>query len=136
MVILFESFGNFTTGQTSYLALVSKKSRGAITLTDKEFSFKSEKDNILFQLRMRDIENFSIRNRLNLPTIELISVQGIVYTFYPHKKENSSLFTSKKSTEELFRQLTRITYKKESPILFETKGGLRPNKKKIKKKSS
>ena len=30
---------------------------------------------------------------------------------------------AKKSTEELFRQLTRITYKKESPILFETKGG-------------
>jgi hypothetical protein len=108
MVILFESFGNFTTGQTSYLALVSKKSRGAIKLTDKEFSFKSEKDNILFQLRIRDIENFSIRNRLNLPTIELI---------------NSSLFTSKKSTEELFRQLTRINYKEESPILFEIKGG-------------
>jgi rRNA maturation endonuclease Nob1 len=123
MVILFKSFGNFTTGQTSYLALVSKKSRGTITLTDKEFSFKSEKDNILFQLRIHDIENFSIRNRLKLPTIELISVQGIVYTFYPHKKENSSLSTSKKSTEELFRQLARITYREESPILFETIGG-------------
>jgi len=127
MVILFESLSNFTTGRTSYLALVSKKSRGTITLTDKEFSFKSEKDNILFQLRIRDIENFSIRNRLRLPTIELISVQGIVYTFYPIKTENRSLSRSKKSTEELFRQLTRITYKKESPILFETKGGFMVN---------
>ena len=99
MVNLFKSFGNFTTGQTSYLALVSKKSRGTITLTDKEFSFKSEKDNILFQLRIRDIENFSIRNRLNLPTIELISVQGLVYTFY--LKLRAGLWTTAPLTKTL-----------------------------------
>jgi rRNA maturation endonuclease Nob1 len=125
MVVLFESYGNFTSGQTSYRALISKKSRGTITLTDKEFLFKSEKDNILFHLRMSDIENFSVINRFKLPTIELISVQGIIYTFYPHKKESSSLTTSKKATEDLFRELTRSTFKKESPILFETIGNLK-----------
>jgi hypothetical protein len=122
MVVLFESYGNFTSGQTSYKALISRKSRGTITLTDKEFLFKSERDNILFHLRKKDIQNFSIKNRFNLPTIELISVQGINYTFYPHKKEKSSLATSKKATEELFRELTRSTFKKENPILFETIG--------------
>ena len=125
MVVLFESYGNFTSGQTSYRALISKKSRGTITLTDKEFLFKSEKDNILFHLRMSDIENFSVINRFKLPTIELISVQGIIYTFYPHKRESSSLTTSKKATEDLFRELTRSTLKKESPILFETIGSLK-----------
>ncbi|MHA2287381.1 MAG: hypothetical protein ACXABG_01215, partial [Promethearchaeota archaeon] len=125
MVVLFESYGNFTSGQTSYRALISRKSRGTITLTDKEFLFKSEKDNILFHLRMKDIENFSVKNRFNLPTIELVSVQGINYTFYPHKKEKSSLATSKKATEDLFRELTRSTFKKENPILFETIGSFK-----------
>jgi len=125
MVVLFESYGNFTSGQTSYRALISKKSRGTIILTDKKFLFKSEKDNILFHLRMNDIQNFSIKNRFKLPTIELTSVQGISFTFYPHKKERSLLATSKKTTEELFRELTRSTFKKENPILFETVGSLK-----------
>ncbi len=125
MVVLFESYGNFTSGQTSYLALISRKSRGTITLTNKEFLFKSEKDNILFHLRTNDIQNFSIKNRFKLPTIELVSVQGIIYTFYPHKKERSSLATSKKATEDLFRELTRSKFKKENPILFETIGSLK-----------
>ncbi len=125
MVVLFESYGNFTSGQTSYRALVSRKSRGTITLTDKEFLFKSEKDSILFHLRMNDVQNFSIKNRFKLPTIELISVQGINFTFYPHKKEKNSLATSKKATEELFRELTRSTFKKENPILFETIGSFK-----------
>lgn len=125
MVVLFESYGNFTSGQTSYMALVSRKSRGTITLTDKEFIFKSEKDNILFNLRTNDIQNFSIKNRFKLPTIELISVQGINYTFYPHKKARSSLATSKKATEDLFRELTRSRFKKGKPILFETKGNFK-----------
>jgi len=125
MVVLFESYGNFTSGQTSYLALISRKSRGTITLTDKEFLFNSEKDNILFHLRTNDIQNFSIKNRFKLPTIELVSVQGISYTFYPHKKEKSSLATSKKATEDLFRELTRSRFKNETPILFETIGSLK-----------
>ena len=86
MVILFESFGNFTSGQTSYMALVSRKSRGTITLTEKDFLFKSEKDKITFQLRVNDIQNFAMKTRFQLPTIELVSIQGILYTFYPHNK--------------------------------------------------
>jgi len=74
---------------------------------------------------MNDIQNFSIKNRFKLPTIELVSIQGINFTFYPHKKEKSSLTTSKKATEELFRELTRSTFKKENPILFETIGSFK-----------
>ena len=125
MVILFESFGNFTTGQTSYIALISKKSRGTITLTEKEFLFKSVKDKITFHLSISDIQNFAMKSRFQLPTIELLSIQGIIYTFYPHKKEGSSLATSKKATTYLFRQLTRSTFRRESPILFETIGSFR-----------
>ena len=125
MVILFESFGNFTSGQTSYMALVSRKSRGTITLTEKDFLFKSEKDKITFQLRVNDIQNFAMKTRFQLPTIELVSIQGILYTFYPHKKEGRSLAASKKATIDLFRQLTRSTFRKESPILFETIGSFR-----------
>jgi hypothetical protein len=77
---------------------------------------------------MKDIENFSMKNRFKLPTIELVSVQGINYTFYPHKKEKSSLSTSRKATEELFRELTRSTFRKESPVLFETIGSLTNSK--------
>jgi hypothetical protein len=66
-----------------------------------------------------------MKTRFQLPTIELVSVQGIIYTFYPHKNERSSYATSKKTTEDLFRQLTRSTFKKASPILFETTGNFR-----------
>jgi len=122
MVTLFESFGNFATGQTSYMALISRKSRGTITLTEKGFSFKSDKDGILFQLRVSDINNFYMKKRFKLPTIELISNQDICYTFYPHKREKSSYTASKKMTEDLFKQLTRLAFKNEQPILFEAKG--------------
>lgn len=133
MVTLFESFGNFATGQTSYRALVSRKSRGKIVLTEKGFSFKSEKDGILFQLKVEEIENFYLKKRFKLPTIELLSNQGIYYSFYPHKKEKSSYTTSKKITEELFGELTRLTFKGDQPILFVAKGlfwkGNLPNQK-------
>jgi len=122
MVTLFESFGNFATGQVSYMALISRKSRGIITLTEKGFSFKSDKDSILFQLKVSDINNFFMKKRFKLPTIELISNRDIRYTFYPHKREKSSYTTSKKMTEDLFKQLTRLTFKNERPILFEAKG--------------
>jgi hypothetical protein len=122
MVNLFESFGNFATGQPTYLGLISKKSRGIIKLTEKGFSFKSDKDKILFQILVSDIENFYIQKRFKLPTIELINKQGTYFTFYPHKKEKSSYSTSKKLTKELFRQLTRLTFKNEKMILFEANG--------------
>ncbi|MFX0057374.1 MAG: zinc ribbon domain-containing protein [Candidatus Hodarchaeota archaeon] len=122
MVIHFESFGNFATGHPSYLALISKKSRGSIKLTEKGFLFKSDKDKILFQIKLSDINNFYIKKRFKLPTIELISKQGTYFTFYPHKKEKTSYSTSKKLTKELFRQLTRLAFKNEKNILFEANG--------------
>ncbi|MFX1355968.1 MAG: zinc ribbon domain-containing protein [Promethearchaeota archaeon] len=122
MVILFESFGNFATGTPTYLGLISKKSRGKIKLTEKGFLFKSDKDKILFQILVSDIENFYIQKRFKLPTIELMNKKGTYFTFYPHKKEKSSYSTSKKLTKELFRQLTRLTFKNEKMILFEANG--------------
>jgi hypothetical protein len=124
MVIHFESFGNFTTGIASYRALISKKSRGTLKLTDKAFSFKSEKDKILFDIKISDIQNFYINKRFNLTTIRLLTKQGLQFNFYPHKKEDKSLSTSKKLTEELFIQLARLTYKTDQPILFEINAGL------------
>ena len=122
MVILFESFGNFATGQPTYRGLISKKSRGTIKLTEKGFSFKSDKDKIVFQILVPDIENFYIKKRFKLPTIELINKQGTYFTFYPHKIEKTSYSTSKKLTKDLFRQLTRLTFKNEKFVLFEADG--------------
>jgi hypothetical protein len=122
MVIHFESFGNFATGHPSYLALVSRKSRGTIKLTDKGFTFKSDKDKILFQIKISEINKFYITKRLKLPTIELINKQGTYFTFYPHKKEKTSFSTSKKLTKDLFRQIARLSFRNEKNILFEANG--------------
>jgi hypothetical protein len=114
MVILFECYGNFVSGEASYLALISKKSRGTIILTERLFSFKSLKDQILFRINVSDIQNFAI---------ELRTDKVNVYTFYPHKSGDSSLKSSRNLTEELFRELTRAAFKKDYPILYETKAG-------------
>jgi hypothetical protein len=123
MVILFESYGNFVSGKATYLALISKKSRGTIILTEKNFSFKTIKDEILFQISVSDIDNFIINKRFNLHTIELMTDKDISFTFYPHKKGDKSLRVSRKLTETLFRELTRAAFKKNYPILYETKTG-------------
>ncbi len=121
MVILFESYGNFVSGEANYFALISKKSRGTIILTDRTFSFKSIKDQILFQINISEIDNFVIRKRRNLHTIELTIDKVNKYNFYPHKRGNSSLKSSKTLTEYLFQQLTRAAYKNDYPVLYETK---------------
>lgn len=123
MVILFECYGNFVSGEASYFALISKKSRGTIILTERLFSFKSLKDQILFRINVSDIQNFAIKKRFNLQTIELRTDKVNVYTFYPHKYGESSLRSSRNLTEELFRELTRAAFKKDYPILYETKAG-------------
>jgi hypothetical protein len=123
MVILFECYGNFVSGGASYLALISKKSRGTIILTERSFSFKSLKDQILFQINVSDIQNYAIKKRFNLQTIELKTDKVNVYTFYPHKSGNSSLRSSRTLTEDLFRELTRAAFKKDYPVLYETKAG-------------
>lgn len=123
MVILFESYGNFVSGKATYLALISKKSRGTIILTEKNFSFKTIKDEILFQISVSNIDNFIINKRFNLRTIELMTDKDTSFTFYPHKKGDKSLRVSRKLTEMLFRELTRAAFKKNFPILYETKAG-------------
>ena len=123
MVILFECYGNFVSGIANYLALISKKSRGTIILTERLFSFKSLKDQILFQISVSDIENFIIKRRFNLHTIELRTDKVNLYTFYPHKSGKSSLGSSQSLTENLFRELTRAVFKKGYPVLYETKAG-------------
>jgi hypothetical protein len=123
MVILFESYGNFVSGEANYFSLISKKSRGTIMLTDRTFSFKSLKDQILFQINVPEIYDFAIKKRYNLHTIELSKDKVNVYNFYPHKSGNSSLKSSRTLTEYLFQQLTRAIYKKEYPVLYETKAG-------------
>lgn len=122
MVLHFESFGNFATGHPSYLALISKKSRGTIKLTEKEFTFKSDKDKILFQITISEINNFYIAKRFKLPTIELMNKQGTYFSFYPHKKEKTSFTTSKQLTKDLFREIARLSFRNEKNILFEANG--------------
>jgi rRNA maturation endonuclease Nob1 len=121
MVILFESYGNFVSGEANYFALISKKSRGTIILTDRTFSFKSLKDQILFEINVSEIDNFVIKKRYNLHTIELTRYKVNKYNFYPHKIGNSSLKSSKTLTEYLFQQLTRAAYRNDYPVLYETK---------------
>lgn len=123
MVILFECYGNFVSGNASYFALISKKSRGTIILTERSFSFKSLKDQILFQIAVSDIKNFVIKKRFNLHTIELRTDTVNLYTFYPHKSGKSSLGSSRSLTEDLFRELTRAVFKEGYPVLYETKAG-------------
>ncbi|KKN13790.1 hypothetical protein LCGC14_1002840, partial [marine sediment metagenome] len=41
MVILYESQGSFNSGVPSYRLLISKKSKGTISLTEKILSFES-----------------------------------------------------------------------------------------------
>ncbi len=123
MVILFESYGNFVSGEANYFALISKKSRGVIILTDKTFSFKSLKDQILFQINVSEIDNFVIKKRYNLHTIELSRDEVNIYHFYPHKTGKSSFKSSRTLTEYLFQQLTRAAYKNDYPVLYETKAG-------------
>ena len=124
MVILFESYGNFVSGEANYFALISKKSRGTIILTDRTFSFKSLKDQILFQINVSEIDNFVIKKRRNLHIIELSRDRVNKYNFYPHKIGNSSLKSSRTLTEYLFQQLTRAAYKNDYPVLYETKAAI------------
>ena len=123
MVILFESFGNFSTGNPTHRALSSKRSRGTITLTDKELSFQSEIDKITYQIKIRDIKNFYFNKRFNLQVIELTDIYDNKYSFYATIKKKNSYSSSKTFTLELFYHLTRIVLKKEKPIFFEAGGG-------------
>ena len=123
MVILFESYGNFSTGNPSHRALISKRSRGTITLSDKELTFQSEIDKIIYQIKIRDVKNFYFNKRFNLQVIDLTDIFDNQYTFYASIKKKSSYSSSKTFTLELFYHLTRIVLKKDKPIFFEAGGG-------------
>ena len=90
MVILFESFGNFSTGNPTHRALISKRSRGTLKLTEKELSFQSELDKILYEIKIRDIKNFYIKKRFNLQVIELTDINNNKFSFYVSIKKKHS----------------------------------------------
>jgi hypothetical protein len=123
MVILFESYGNFSSGTPTYRALISKRSRGTITLTDKELSFQSEIDKIIYQIKIGDIHNFHLNKRFNLQVIELKDIYENKFSLYASIKKKRSYSSSKTFTLELFYHLTRIVLKKSKPIFFEAGGG-------------
>ncbi|MBY9003109.1 MAG: hypothetical protein KGD73_03985 [Candidatus Lokiarchaeota archaeon] len=119
----FESIGSFNSGKTSHKALTSKKSRGIITLTDQGLSFQSEKDKIINQIKIIDINNFYFKRRHNLHVIELEDIHGNSYSTHAMIKKNDTILASKYETENLFRHLTRIVLKKDKTIFFEVKSG-------------
>ena len=119
----FESYGSFNSGKPSYKALTSKRSRGIITLTDEALSFQSEKDKIIYQIKIIHIKSFYIKRRYNLHTLEIDDIHGNSYSTHAMVKKNDTILASKYETENLFRNLTRIVLKKDKTIFFEIKGG-------------
>ncbi|MFW9772479.1 MAG: zinc ribbon domain-containing protein [Promethearchaeota archaeon] len=122
MVIHFESSGNFTSGIPSFRALISKRARVKIQLTENKISFQSEIDKIRYEVKLSDIKEFYIKKRNTIPVIELIDTQENYYTFFPLLNRHNIRSNSKRFSEDLFRQITRLYVKNEMPILFESKG--------------
>ena len=119
MVTFYESFGSFSSGIPSFRQLVSKKSKGTITLTETFLSFESQVDKILFQVKVSEIQDILIKNRSNINLIEPQTPHQTFYTLYPMKKKNNSYSPSKEMTMELFGQLTRLIFTKDQTILFD-----------------
>lgn len=127
MVTLYESNGNFNSGINSYRSLVSKRSKGKILLTEKLLSFESQIDKILFQIKLSDIQEFAIKNRRSIPILELKTTPGDTYFLYPRNFNKKQFHSSQILTEELFRQLTRLKFNNDQPILFDTVGEIYTN---------
>jgi len=119
MSILFESVGSFHTGPSSYRALISKRSRGIITLTEEILNFESQKDKVQFRLKLSEIREFFMKNRFTIPIIELLSVHGIKHTISTLKESKKHFHSSLQMTADLFRQLTRLIFNKDQIILFD-----------------
>jgi len=122
MVIHFESFGNFNSGIPTFRALISKRARVTIQLTETKLTFQSLIDKILYEVKLSEIQGYYIYKRYRIPVIELINSQGNIYTFFPRLIKDSGRSYSNSLTEDLFRHITRLYVKNEMPILFETKG--------------
>ncbi len=122
MATLYESYGSFSTGIPSFRQLVSKKSKGTITLTETFLSFESLVDKILFRVKLSEIQDILIKKRFNINLIELQTPHQTFYTLYPMKKKNNLYSPSKEMTMELFGQLTRLIFNKDQTILFDAIG--------------
>jgi hypothetical protein len=123
MATFYESFGSFNSGIPSHRQLVSKKSKGTITLTETFLSFESHVDKILFQVKLSEIQDISIKTRSSINLIELQTPHQTYYTLYPIMTKTNSNSSSKEMTMELFGQLTRLIFNKDQTILFDTIGG-------------
>jgi hypothetical protein len=126
-MIYFESQGSFSSGNPSYKALVSKKSRGIITLTDQVLSFQSEKDKIIYQIKITDIAKFYFKRRHTLHFIEIEDVYGNTYSIHAMIKKNDTILISKYETQNLFSHLARNVLKKDKTIFYEITGGFWQN---------
>ncbi|MFX1456354.1 MAG: hypothetical protein ACFFDB_13350 [Promethearchaeota archaeon] len=121
---LFESFGSFNSGKPPYRLLISKKSKGNLSLNETFLSFESHADKILFQIKLSDIQDVAIKNRFKISLIELQVTHGSFYTIYPLIKKDKSSSPSKGMTLELFRQIIRLVFNKDQTIFFNAIGGL------------
>ena len=119
MAILYESLGSFHTGVSSYRGLLSKRSRGTISLTEEALTFESQIDKVLFKLKLSEIRDFYLKKRFTIPIIELISIHGTTYTISTLKETKKLFHSSLQMTEDLFRQLTRLIFNEDQIILFD-----------------
>lgn len=119
MGILYESFGSLHTGEPSYRILISKRSRGTISLTEDALSFESLKDKVLFRLRLPEIRDFFMKIRFSIPIVEVITLHGSTHNLYSLKKSKKHYHSALKTTEDLFRQLARLILNKDQVILFD-----------------
>ena len=119
MGILYTSFGSLHTGDPSYRNLISKRSRGTISLTEDELSFESLKDKVLFRLRLSEIRDFFMKNRFSIPLVEIRTLHGNTHSLYSLKKSKKHYHSALKTTEDLFRQLARLILNKDQVILFD-----------------
>ncbi|MFX1323741.1 MAG: zinc ribbon domain-containing protein [Promethearchaeota archaeon] len=126
MATLYESFGNFNTEVSNYRLLISKRSRGTISLSENKLSFETQKDRILFHVNLLDVQDFFLIHKLSIPLVELKMKDGTTYSVYPLRKSKKIYHTSLLMTEDLFRELTRLIYYKEQTILFDAIGTLYP----------
>jgi len=123
MIIYFESQGSFITGNQSYKALTSKKSRGILTLTDQVLSFQSEKDKIIYEIKISDINKFYFKRRHTLHYIVIEDIHGNTYSIHAMIKKKDSILVSKYETQNLFSHLARNILKKDKTIFYEITGG-------------
>ncbi len=123
MATFYESYGSFSSGIPLFRQLVSKKSKGTITLTETFLSFESQVDKILFQVKLSEIQDIAIKKRSKINLIEVQTLHQTFYTLYPMNKNDKSEGSSKEMTIQLFRQLARFIYNKDQTILFNTIGG-------------